>query len=259
MRSDRLSERTANTVSDLLPEILPTRNGVVVAHETRSPLTLASSMSVLYGPEARVMVDASPDRVREFATGRVLARAAMSHLGYPGRPLLPGPDRAPLWPDGLVGSITHCQGLYAAAVARASAVASLGIDAEPHAPLPPATVAYVVLPGEGDRHRQLPTKFAWDRILFSAKESVFKAAHPVDGQWRDFTDVEVSLKLDGTFSASSLRGLSLPDLQGRWLVKDGLIATSAWIRVSPVATAGPAPVRRGGPDAPGDDDNASRP
>lgn len=75
-------------------------------------------------------------RQREFATARSCARTALARLGVPPVPVLASPRGAPRWPAGVVGSITHCDGYRAAAVAYTRDVVSLGIDAEPDEPLP---------------------------------------------------------------------------------------------------------------------------
>jgi hypothetical protein len=68
--------------------------------------------------ELRLMASAVPRRRAEFAAGRACARAALRRLGINGWPLLVGSKREPLWPAGVVGSITHTDGLVAAAVSR---------------------------------------------------------------------------------------------------------------------------------------------
>jgi len=89
----------------------------------------------LFPEELRSLGRAVDKRRREFTTGRACARAALSQLGI-GPTAIPGGARGqPLWPPGIVGSITHCRGYCACAVARAERVVSLGIDAEANLPL----------------------------------------------------------------------------------------------------------------------------
>jgi 4'-phosphopantetheinyl transferase EntD len=153
-------------------------------------------------------------------------------------PILPGADRAPRWPEGVVGSLTHCDGYRAAAVARASDVVALGIDAEPHGPLPGGVEELIALDVERTRLRSLATEspgVAWDRILFSAKESVFKAWSPLTGLWLDFSECDVVVDPSGTFTASFLvpgpvvRGRRVDGFTGRWAVQDGLVVTAVCI------------------------------
>ncbi len=107
------------------------------------------------------------------------------------QPVLPGERGAPRWPDGLIGSMTHCDGYCAAALARAGELVSLGIDAEPHDRLPEGVLDVTTLPAERTRLRELARSrpsVHWDRLLFSAKESVYKAWFPLTGlgstSWR---------------------------------------------------------------------------
>jgi 4'-phosphopantetheinyl transferase EntD len=141
-------------------------------------------------------------RQREFLRGRACARQALTKLGVDAASIGRGAHREPLWPAGIVGSITHCLGYVAAAVARADVVAALGIDAEPHAPIAADVLAQVASIDERAHLAALPIGVAWDRVLFSAKESVYKAWFPLTARWLDFTDAVVTIDPDaGTFIA----------------------------------------------------------
>lgn len=150
---------------------------------------------------------AVPRRQREFAGVRACARRALERLGSPAVALVPRPDRSPVWPDGVVGSLTHCAGLRAAAVARAAHVAAIGIDAEPHAPLPDGVLNLTATPDERDMLAELRSAhplIAWDRLLFSVKESVFKAWWPLTGAWLGFDDAACTISASGSVSARIL-------------------------------------------------------
>jgi 4'-phosphopantetheinyl transferase EntD len=94
-------------------------------------------VAALLPEEAAEIAKAVAKRRFEFATGRACARQALAQLGVAPLALVSGPDRAPLWPAGVVGSISHTDRWCAAAVARARDVAALGIDLEPDEPLAP--------------------------------------------------------------------------------------------------------------------------
>src|SRR5918992_849287 len=84
--------------------------------------------------------------------------------------------RAPRWPAGVVGSMTHCVGYRAAAVARSDELCGIGIDAEPHAALPGAVLDLVLRDEERERLRALADSspdLHWDRVVFCAKEAVY--------------------------------------------------------------------------------------
>ncbi|MEV5430482.1 4'-phosphopantetheinyl transferase superfamily protein [Streptomyces sp. NPDC052701] len=198
----------------------------------------------LYPEEAALVERAVAKRQREFRAVRSCARRAMEKLGVPPQPVLPGERGAPRWPAGLAGSMTHCEGYCAAALVRAADLASLGIDAEPHGPLPDGVLASVSLPAEAQRLRRLAAdrpEVHWDRLLFSAKESVYKAWFPLTGKWLDFMEADIEISVDpgerprGGFRAALLvPGPRVGDrrvdhFEGRWAAERGLIATAVAI------------------------------
>jgi 4'-phosphopantetheinyl transferase EntD len=145
-------------------------------------------------------------RRREFALGRACARHALARLGVPG-PVLRGEDRTPIWPRGVVGSLTHCDGFCAVAVARQELARSLGIDAEPDDPLRERMRQRICTPEELAHLAVLPARPAgWERLVFSAKESFYKAYFPVARSFLGFQDVALELDPDaGRFEARLLR------------------------------------------------------
>jgi len=178
----------------------------------------------LYPEEASCIPRAVPFRRREFAQGRLCARRALAALGIRNFPLLCGKDRAPIWPEGVVGSLTHCGGYCAAAVARADRFSGLGIDVEASEPLHRDLLSLVCVESEIARLEESPEgiRAVLAKLIFSAKESVFKCIYPDTGVFLDFQDCEIRLEEDtGTFAAV-LRHPRLPpplngvDLRGRF-------------------------------------------
>ncbi|MCX5209932.1 4'-phosphopantetheinyl transferase superfamily protein [Kitasatospora sp. NBC_00240] len=199
----------------------------------RSPVVTAElfgdSVAVLYPEEAAAIEHAVDKRRREFTSVRVCARRALARLGRPPVPLVPGADGAPGWPPGIVGSMTHCDGYRACAVAKAEAVASLGIDAEPHLPLPSGVEEAVTLPAERAHLARLAARFprtAWDRLLFSAKESVYKTWYPLTGRPLGFEEARVEFEPDGTFTARLLVPAPVDAFAGRWLAGETHLLTA---------------------------------
>jgi 4'-phosphopantetheinyl transferase EntD len=189
--------------------------------------------AVLFPAEQAVIARAVERRRREFATGRACARAALARLGHPPVAILPGERGSPDWPPGIVGSITHCAGYRAAAVGKAAEVLAIGLDAEPDQPLPDGVLGAISLVAEraslGDLARSAPGP-NWDRLLFRAKESVYKAWFPLTGRWLGFEQAHITLDpAAGTFTARLLvpgrevDGRELTGFEGRWLARDGLI------------------------------------
>ncbi|MCX5052880.1 MULTISPECIES: 4'-phosphopantetheinyl transferase family protein [unclassified Streptomyces] len=227
----------------MIEELLPDEVVAVEVHGDDG-----SEPAPLYPEEAEVVAQAVDKRRREFALVRACARRAMDKLGVPPQPVLPGERGAPHWPHGLAGSMTHCDGYAAAALVRATDVASLGIDAEPHQPLPEGVLEAVSLPAEGARLRRLAAQHPgihWDRLLFSAKESVYKAWFPLTRQWLEFTEADIEMSvgpgepLHGRFRAQLLvpgplvGGRRLGHFEGRWTVQRGLVATAITVPHTP--------------------------
>lgn len=158
---------------------------------------LLGPAEAMHPAEAALVERAVERRRREFAIGRQCARRALARLGVIGFPLLVGPDRAPLWPAGLVGSITHTHagpaGFCGAAVAARSDVAALGIDAEGVDPLSPALWDFVLTDAEKRRLDEKPKAGHLAKLAFVAKEATLKAVLPTAGQPLDFRDIQVDV------------------------------------------------------------------
>ncbi|GAB7046037.1 4'-phosphopantetheinyl transferase family protein [Catenuloplanes indicus] len=180
----------------------------------------------LFPEEEATIARAVDKRRNEFTTARWCARRALATLGLPPSPIVPGDRGAPSWPPGVTGAITHCPGYRAAAVAHTPAVASIGIDAEPHAPLPDGVLDLVTLPTEREWIAHAPHGVHWDRLLFSAKESVYKAWFPVARRWLGFEEAHVTASPDGTFHAEILIDGPVKHFSGRWTTAEGLILTA---------------------------------
>lgn len=207
-----------------------------------SPIVTAEAfqdapLSEMYPEEWALVASAVPKRQKEFGTVRGCARTALSHLGIAPAPLLPGTDRAPQWPAGIVGAMTHCTGYRAAAVARGRDVITVGLDAEPNQPIEdPGVVDLVTLPEERAQLRHLTAlepEVCWDRLIFSAKESVYKAWYPLAHRWLGFEDALLTLDpTDASFTARLLvpgpriNGAEVTEFSGQWLVDEGLVVTA---------------------------------
>jgi 4'-phosphopantetheinyl transferase EntD len=190
----------------------------------------------LFPEEEKIIAQAVEQRQREYATVRSCARACLERLGYAPVAILPGDGGEPVWPAGVLGSMTHCAGYAAAAVGPLPQISAIGIDAEPDAPLPDGVLELVATAAERDRlaaTRPEPDGPNWDRLLFSAKEAVYKAWFPLVGEWLDHQEAEVSFDpRDGTFAALLSRdglvadGRQIHRLHGRWIRKRGILVTA---------------------------------
>ncbi|GAA4601349.1 4'-phosphopantetheinyl transferase EntD [Actinoplanes octamycinicus] len=217
----------------MIGEILPADVCVAEAFSDRT------GEPVFPGEEASVGRSVESRR-REFVTARRCAREALTQLGFAPVPIPAGPGRDPVWPSGVIGSITHCAGYRGAAVAARTDLTSLGIDAEPHAPLPEGILEAVSLPAERRRLAGLALRYPairWDRLLFSAKESVFKAWFPLTGRMLGFDEAELSIDPFAAEFSARLRvpgdrldgGPALTGFTGRWLVRGDLMLTAVTV------------------------------
>jgi 4'-phosphopantetheinyl transferase EntD len=212
----------------LLTEILPPQAAVAEAYDDIPSVTL-------FPAEEATMARAVGMRRREFTTARACARAALARLGIAAVPIVRGPRGAPQWPPGVVGSITHCAGYRASVVAWAADIVTIGLDAEPDSPLPRGVLGTVSSAGERTHLAALAAAVpepSWDRLLFSAKESAYKAWFPLTGRWLGFEEAEVAISPNGHFAVQLLvpgpvfNGKELMGFAGRWLVRNGLIVTT---------------------------------
>jgi 4'-phosphopantetheinyl transferase EntD len=216
----------------MIEDILPS---CVVAVDTREDWL----QTTLYPDEEIALGRAVEKRRREFVTARECARRALRRLGLPAQAIPTGAAGEPLWPRGVLGSITHCAGYRACALAHARDAVAIGIDAEPHEPLPDGVLDSVVRPEERGwlaRSLRAQPEVHWDRLLFSAKEAVYKAWFPATGRRLEFEDALVTVDAArGVFHARLLvaepllAGRRLEGLDGRWLIGDGLVLTAVTV------------------------------
>lgn len=171
-------------------------------------------------------------RRREFAAGRIMARALLGHLDQHTEALLTDTDRVPVWPSAVVGSITHCRTLCAVAVAPRTVSAGIGIDVEPARPLDQGLHKMILREAERSRIDALPPALRpfGAVLVFSIKEAVYKAIYPERRQFLDFQQVEIVFAGEDGFIAEVLvPGASLPGLthiSGRYRIADGHVASA---------------------------------
>jgi len=207
-----------------------------------------ADLDQLYDEEAALVAGAVESRRREFVAGRLCARRALAELGIQDFPLLASPDRAPIWPGAIVGSITHTvaagEGYCAVAVAHRRLVAGVGLDAEPRAALPRDLWSCVL---DADEQRTAWTTSdpgVWARLVFSAKEAVYKAVYPLCGRFLDFCDVHVGPaqqpgRLQAELVGAARSFAPAPSMTVRFLCDDTLLLTAVLLTAngSPPAVA----------------------
>lgn len=215
-------------LSPLIENLFPAR---VVAAEMRA----AGDPSLLHAAEANVVLRAVPERVGEFAAGRLCARRVLAEFGVTDFPLLAAQDRRPQWPGHLVGSITHTTGFCAAVAAERVRFGSLGIDTEHAQGVKPelwpriCTERESAWVGSLDPHAQ-PRAVA---LIFSAKEAFYKCQYPVTEEHLNFWDLEVapldSCAASGSFAIAPKRRIAAPPREGAFRFHEEFISTGVYL------------------------------
>jgi len=182
--------------------------------------------SSLHPAEQRQIDRAAPGRRREYSAGRLLARSLLDSLGAAAAPLLNRPDRAPAWPAGFVGSISHCPTLCTVVVASRLDICAIGVDVEPAVALDADVEPLVLTSRDRDSIAQLPLRIRaiGGRLVFSAKEAFYKALYPTTGGFLDFTQAWVTFVTEENFIVATTpplqRSRALPNsMIGRYCIE----------------------------------------
>jgi 4'-phosphopantetheinyl transferase EntD len=197
----------------------------------------AGDPGALYPGEARHVQKAVRKRVEEFAAGRLCARLLLREFGIHNFPIEVGAQRQPLWPETLVGSITHPTDFCAAVAAPRKCLRSLGIDSEIAGSVKTDLWRGICTPSETDWLRALPEseQLAAATLIFSAKEAFYKCQFALTQEQLGFHDVSVELVAwgakRGAFRISAncsiaLEGCAALPLQGQYLFHEQFITSA---------------------------------
>ncbi len=194
-----------------------------------------TTVDALFPSEMESVSKAVAVRRSEFAAGRIAARRALAEIGRPHAEIPAGADRAPRWPTGTIGSISHAGGVAVAVVAATATIKAIGIDIEIMDAVRPELWPLVLSADERHWLRRQPAaeQIRWATAVFSAKEAFYKFQYPLTGQWLDFLDVEVRAT-QNSFTASAphspIAGLE-EVFQGRLLHLERFIVSALyWVR-----------------------------
>jgi 4'-phosphopantetheinyl transferase EntD len=208
----------------------------------------AADPGALAPAEAALAARFAPARLRAFAAGRQCARALLAALGAGVPALLVDGHRAPIWPEGIIGTIAHDAGLAVAAVARRGVLRGLGVDLEPDEPLSEPVRRRVCTPGEARALAYVDDTEAGRRakLLFVVKEAIYKCVHPLVRAPLGLRDVEIELDFaGGRFHARALphapeaAAALVGAIEGRFARRGGRFLAGATLR-APAAPGAPA-------------------
>ena len=144
-----------------------------------------------------ILSKAVPKRKAEFLAGRFIVQQAMKILRQPIVDIPIGKNRSPQWPQGIIGSISHSGERAFCLLTRVHTRKStrLGIDYEQY--ITEHLVAGIQGSILNDEEAKLCRRSAYDfnkalTLVFSAKESLFKALYPSVNRYFDFLDASVT-------------------------------------------------------------------
>ena len=188
---------------------------------------LVSARRIRPGDEA-AFVGARPGALvkdrRASGAARIAARSLLDQIvADAGAPLARSASGAPLWPAGIIGSLAHDDAFALAAAAWRGRLVGLGVDVEPAEPLPEDVTDLVL--SQREQRETLGDGVA-RRLVFVAKEAVYKAIHPLDGTPLDFPDVEIRLA-EKTATLRDGRRLRLIPFAGERLIVVALVEAGA--------------------------------
>lgn len=202
-------------------------------------LALVNPLAAPPAPFATEAACLSPNAVdkrrREFSAGRAAAHQAMDLLGAPVQAIPVGENRAPVWPAGLVGSISHTRSCAMAVVARQGAIRGLGIDVEEDKPLADDLWSAICSEREQDWLRNQINPGQMAKVIFSAKEAAYKCQFSLSARYYGFDGMELEIDLaSGGFSArfcADQPPFNCGDcISGRFAIGAGIIVTTAELR-----------------------------
>ncbi|MBF0431851.1 MAG: 4'-phosphopantetheinyl transferase superfamily protein [Fibrobacteria bacterium] len=185
-----LQEPKTADYQELCQELFPSEVILVLSQQSKNE-------SVLLKDELSLVTGYSEKRLQEFSTGRWCARNALKQLGHKPVSILKNDKGAPIWPQGFAGSISHCKGMYGAAVANTRRYRSLGFDVE-HLQTrsqEKAIVKYICTEKELERLCLLSGKnlIKESRAIFSIKESFYKCLAPLVQKYFGFKYAQVQI------------------------------------------------------------------
>jgi enterobactin synthetase component D len=180
----------------------------------------------LFDIEERFIRNAVLKRRAEFEAGRAAARAALETLDIRSQPIPRAEDRRPIWPEGIVGSISHAEGFAAALVGHQAEIAGVGLDIEGADPLKNELHKYILTPQELTERDAKPIVAGSPRckISFVAKEALFKAIYPITLTFFSFHDARIKIHQDGCWEATLITSDSV-------LPSDLMICHGKWAKV----------------------------
>ena len=198
----------------------------VAVTDTRDSTIDSSFLSL---NERTYLKNVSQNRKNEYIAGRFCAHQSMALANIPPVHIPIGNKGEPIWPSGVVGSITHSRGYAAAAVAKQSDVHSLGLDAEIDEPLSSRVLRRISNENEQEWIKATASGLIQHpgKVLFSAKEATYKAWYPITQEWLGFKEVLINFHDQGnTFTVHIQKNGPIREMHGKYTIRKDIIVTA---------------------------------
>ena len=201
--------------------------------------TNSDSEFTLYPEELALTKKMSSKRLYDFSSGRYAARKLLLNYEIEKHPILIGENRAPIWPTGIIGSISHSENLCIAVISDKKALNSIGVDIESSKRIN-ADILPLICNEEEISHIKLLEKASNINILtnakliFSIKESLFKCLNPLINNWIDYKEMQVKIDLkQRTYLATPISAnqnlIDIGEISGKWFSNDYFHISSCWL------------------------------
>jgi enterobactin synthetase component D len=182
-------------ISRVIPVVLPDFSGVCFQCDFDPELYTIEAPQQLGISVPETVHNAVKKRQAEYVAGRYLAKRCFLALGSTEADVGISQHRAPLWPKGMIGSISHSSN-KAICVVKPRDLPEQGIGIDIEQCLTDSTATSIKNTIINEAEQALLTKHDVDfatglTVIFSAKESLFKALFPQVRAYFDFLDAEV--------------------------------------------------------------------
>lgn len=207
---------------------------------------IADAEPAAFPDEEEAIRNAMTSRRREFRSGRDVARQALRQLGHHPASIPRGRNGEPIWPITIAGSISHTRRAAIAVAASTQICRSIGIDIEEVADIDPDITPIICRPGELSRAHLMPlAEAAYAKLIFVAKETVFKALFPLFRVHLEFQDVNIVVDpMRASFAADVpspiIDSNCLKNAAGRFLISEAFLAASYWIDTGRPSSGSPS-------------------
>lgn len=174
------------------------------------------------------IAQARVERKNEYLCGRVLAQAVLNHHFGLDQPITSMREHLPIWPTHILGSISHSQNKLVVALSNNAIYLGIDIEHWVSSEFAQESAHLILTPSELDLWKSKAAEFfdfaRYVSLVFSVKESLYKAVYPTAKQYIDFLEASI---IDINFENQTLTLTFLSEIQQRYQLLEQY--QSGWI------------------------------